>query len=63
MAQYKLLGPAYINGMLRLANEVVEVPDDVIPGPHMEPVDEAAKQMAARVGLVNSTNDDCRKYI
>lgn len=63
MAIYKLLGPAFIGGSLRLTNEEVEVPDDFMPGPHMEPVDEAAKQMAAQVGLVNDSNNDWRKYI
>jgi hypothetical protein len=37
MAKYKLSVAAYINDGLRAPGDVVDVPDDFVPGPHMEP--------------------------
>lgn len=58
MAKYKLLEEAFINNRLYKAGEHVEVPDHVIPGPHMFPADGAAKKKAAEVGLVNGPLPD-----
>ena len=58
MAKYKLLERAFIDNRLWEADAIVEVPDDVIPGPHMVPVDSAGRQAAKRVGLVNGPIPD-----
>ena len=51
MAKYKLLDKAFINNRLCAEGEIVTVPDDTIPGPHMLPVDAAALKAAKRAGL------------
>ena len=48
MAKYKLLEKAFINDRLWETDEIVDVPDDVTPGPHMLPLDAAAHQAALR---------------
>jgi hypothetical protein len=56
MAKYKLLEKAFINQLLLEAGSEVVVPDDVIPGPHMEPMDAAAKAAFKKTGFVNSAS-------
>jgi adenosyl cobinamide kinase/adenosyl cobinamide phosphate guanylyltransferase len=58
MAKYKLSETAFINHRIYLAGETVEVPDEVIPGPHMVPVDRAARKMADSIGLINGPLPD-----
>jgi hypothetical protein len=58
MAKYKLLETAFIDNRICVAGEKVEVADDMVPGPHMVPVDGAAKKMATSVGLVNGEIPD-----
>ena len=58
MAQYKLLQMAYINNCLHGEGAIVTVRDDMIPGPHMLPVDAEAKRMAKAIGLVNDVVPD-----
>lgn len=58
MAQYRMLEKAFLNHRIYDANEVADVPDDTVPGPHMVPVDEAAKKMAKKIGLVNGPMPD-----
>jgi hypothetical protein len=53
MAKYKLLEPAYINHCLYGEGDVVVVGNDVIPGPHMLPIDNDARRKAKEVGLLN----------
>lgn len=53
MAKYELLERAFINQVLWEPGTVVEVADDVIPGPHMKPVDVAAKAAFKKTGFVN----------
>ena len=58
MAKYKLLENAFIKDSLALlpslyrAGDIVTVSDDLVPGPHMVPQDDAAEEAAARAGLV-----------
>jgi hypothetical protein len=62
MAKYKLLEKAFIHNRLYdpaiEGQDVVEVSDDTIPGPHMVPLDAAAKKAAKEVGLVNGPIPD-----
>jgi len=58
MAKYKLLEKAFIENRLWEPGEVVEIDDGAVPGPHMLPVDKAAKAMAADIGLVNGPIPD-----
>jgi hypothetical protein len=58
MAQYKLLQAAYIDNILHGEDDVVTVSDDLIPGPHMVPVDAAAKKKAAEIDLKNESVTD-----
>jgi hypothetical protein len=53
MATYKLTEKSFIHNRIYEVNEKVKVADDFIPGPHMIPVDAAAKAMAKKVGLEN----------
>ncbi len=53
MAQYKLLETAYLNDRLYKEGETATVPDHVLPGPHMVPVDAKAHEIARSMGLVN----------
>lgn len=52
MAKYELLEKAFIDNRIYEVGETVEVSDSVIPGPHMKPVDDAAKKKAREIGLV-----------
>ncbi len=56
MAKYKLLEKAFINQLLLEAGSEVVVPDDVIPGPHMEPMDAAARAAFKKTGFINSAS-------
>jgi hypothetical protein len=58
VAKYKLLQRSFIDNNLYQPGAVVTVRDDLIPGPHMVPVDEKAKQMARQIGLVNEIVPD-----
>ena len=53
MAKYKLLERAFIDQCVWEEGSIVEVADDVIPGPHMVPQDAAARAAAKRHGVVN----------
>ncbi len=53
MAKYELLERAFINERLWEPGETVEVADDVIPGPHMKPVDAAARAAFKKTGFIN----------
>jgi hypothetical protein len=53
MAKYELLERAFINQILWEPGAVVDVADDVIPGPHMKPVDAAARTAFKKTGFVN----------
>lgn len=37
--RFRVLEPAYIENAYRNVGEIVAVPDDFVPGPHLEPVD------------------------
>lgn len=52
MARYELLERSFINQTLLDPGAIVEVDDDVIPGPHMKPVDTAAKTAFKKTGFV-----------
>lgn len=59
MAQYKLTETAYIHNTLWPEGEIVTVADDVIPGPHMIPMDAAAKKMVKSIpGFTNDRMPD-----
>ena len=58
MARYKLLQAAYINNAMYGEDSIVEVGDDFEPGPHMVPVDAAAKKKAREIGLQNKPVSD-----
>jgi hypothetical protein len=58
MAKYKLLERSFINNRIHEEGDTVEISDGIIPGPHMVPVDDAAKRIAKRVGLVNGPIPD-----
>ncbi len=58
MAKYLILERAFINNRLYEPGESVDVADEVIPGPHMKPVDAAAKKVAKSIGLVNEDMPD-----
>ena len=58
MAKYELLEKSFIHERLWDPGEIVEVSDDLVPGPHMIPVDAAAKRAADKVGLVNGPIPD-----
>jgi hypothetical protein len=59
MAQYKLTEPAYLLNVLWPEGAVVEVPDTLVPGPHMIPMDSAAKKMCKSIpGFVNERMPD-----
>ena len=58
MAKYELLEKSFIDNRIWEPGEIVEVPDDLIPGPHMVPVDDAAKRVAKKLGLVNGPLPD-----
>jgi hypothetical protein len=53
MAKYKLLERAFIHQRLWEAGETVTVDDDVIPGPHMVPLDAADKRAFKKTGFEN----------
>ena len=53
MAKYRLLEKAFINERLWEINEEIDLPDDVIPGPHMLPMDSAARNAIKKAGVVN----------
>jgi hypothetical protein len=50
MAQYKLTQDAFINNIYYGTGSTVTVADDLVPGPHMIPVDAAAKKRAKETG-------------
>jgi len=50
MAKYKLTDTAYLAERLLAPGEVVEVADTVVPGPHMNPVDDAARRAVKAAG-------------
>jgi hypothetical protein len=52
MAKYKLLETAFIHQRLWQPGEVVEVSNDLIPGPHMKPLDKAAQAAVKRNGVI-----------
>ena len=52
MAKYELLERAFIHQRLWEPGEEVEVDDSVIPGPHMKPLDAAAKTAFKKTGFV-----------
>ena len=58
MAKYKLTERAYIHNRLYEEGMIVTVDDTMIPGPHMIPVDAAAKKMAKEIGLENDAPHD-----
>jgi len=58
MAKYKLLEKAFINERLWEAGEEITLPDDVIPGPHMLPMDSAARKAIKEAGVVNGPIPD-----
>ncbi len=58
MAKYKLLEKAFINERIWETGEEVTLPDDVIPGPHMLPMDSAARKAIKDAGVVNGPIPD-----
>jgi hypothetical protein len=58
MAKYRFLEKAFINERLWEINEEVDLPDDVIPGPHMLPMDNAARNAIKKAGVVNGPIPD-----
>ncbi|MGO9375662.1 MAG: hypothetical protein ACLQBD_26730 [Syntrophobacteraceae bacterium] len=58
MAKYRLLEKAFINERLWEAGEEITLPDDVIPGPHMLPMDSAARKAIKEAGVVNGPIPD-----
>ncbi|MGA2937301.1 MAG: hypothetical protein ABSF52_09415 [Syntrophobacteraceae bacterium] len=53
MAKYKLLERAFIHQRLWEEGEIVEVDDNLMPGPHMVPQDSAARAAMKKYGVVN----------
>jgi glutathione S-transferase len=52
MAKYKLLERAFIHQRLWEPDEIVEVADDLMPGPHMVPQDSAARAAVKKYGVI-----------
>ncbi len=51
MARYKLLAKSFINNRLWDEGETVEVDDSAVPGPHMKPLDAAARKAVKDHGI------------
>ncbi|HYA40883.1 MAG TPA: hypothetical protein VEF34_06245 [Syntrophobacteraceae bacterium] len=51
MARYKLLAVSFIDNRLWQEGETIEVPDDFPAGPHMKPLDTAAKKRVKELGI------------
>ncbi len=52
MARYQILEKAFIENRIYEVGEIVDVGEEVIPGPFMKPVDAAARKRAKETGLV-----------
>jgi hypothetical protein len=49
MAQYRVTETSYLDSRIVIEGETVIVPDGTIPGPHMTPLDDAARMAAKDV--------------
>lgn len=59
MAQYRMLDISYVNDQIQEPGATVIVADSTIPGPHWDPMDDAAKKAFAKAGYkVASSFDD-----
>jgi hypothetical protein len=58
MAKYLLLQDAFIDNHFRKEGAAVVVADTMIPGPHMRPVDNVAKAMCKKHGVINDVVPD-----
>ncbi|MGO9020055.1 MAG: hypothetical protein ACLQVJ_17095 [Syntrophobacteraceae bacterium] len=52
-AQYELIEKAFIGDHIRYEGERIEVPANLVPGPHMIPLNEAAKKAFKQAGIEN----------
>ncbi len=52
MAKYKLLEKSFIHQRLWDEGEIVDVDDNLVPGPHMQPMDAAARTAVKKYGVV-----------
>jgi hypothetical protein len=50
MAKYKLLEKSFIHNRLYEEGETVELSNEAVPGPHMQPLDAAAKKRVKECG-------------
>lgn len=59
MAQYRVTETSYLDGRIVMEGDTVTVPDDTIPGPHMEPLDDPARIAAKGIipGKINPIED------
>ncbi len=51
MGKYRLLETSFIHNRLYNPGEIVELSDEASPGPHMEPLDAAAKKRIKECGI------------
>jgi hypothetical protein len=59
MAQYRVTETSYLDGRIIAEGDTVTVSDDTIPGPHMLPLDDAAKKAAKDIkpGKIDPVED------
>jgi len=50
MARYRITEPAYINLRMLQEGDEIDLADDFVPGPHMQPRDEPARRAARAAG-------------
>jgi len=50
MARYRITETSYINDRLVAEEAIIEVADDLVPGPHMQPRDDAARKAVKAAG-------------
>ena len=52
MAKYEILERSFIHQRLWEPGEIVTVDDDLVPGPHMKPLDAAARKAIKKNGII-----------
>ena len=59
MAQYRVTETSYLDGRIIAEGDTITVSDDTIPGPHMQPLDDAAKKAAKDIkpGKIDPVED------
>jgi hypothetical protein len=58
MARYKLLQKAFIDNRIWEEGDTIEVADDFPAGPHMQPLDSAARKRVKEMGVEVGTFPD-----